>query len=229
MNTIDDNVDPSILDDPAKAEPPANEPPEPKKDETLDIQEIAERLANEKVAGFKAKVDAAYVERDKVKQEMAALQAEYEAAQEASKQKESEQLRTVKEDLNNIKAENELLKQKLIIQDKNKAVSDALVGLPFVNTFAKNQAEIYLRENIRKNDLGTYEHTSGVNLRQYVEDVLVRDKEKGFWFKSRDNLGPDSLRSPAAGPSPSGEVSLLDKDGRPKFTSQQMLELANKL
>ena len=226
-NDDDTDDDPKPEDDTT-----VDDDPKPEEDSTTvddkgvtDLNAIAEKLAEERLKEIKKNLDEAFKARDEEKREKITLAAELEEAKKAIIEKEGEYVQKIAEEKVKLEEENQLLKQKLVNQERATAINNSLSDTKFVNSFAKEQAVEYLKSQVKQEADGKWSHSSGVSLQDYVEKVMQRDERMAFWFETKVNSGPRNNKSNNDNITSQG---ILDSDGKPKFSSEQLIRLAQK-
>ena len=213
--------DPPQDDDPPKEDDDGDDP----KGDATDLNAIAEKLAEERLKEIKKNLDKAFKERDEEKKEKIAITAELEEARKAIIEKEGEYVQKIAEEKTKLEEENQLLKQRLSNQERTTVINNSLSDTRFVNSFAKDQAVEYLKNQVKQESDGKWRHSSGVDLQDYVDKVMQRDERMAFWFEPKTNSGPRNNKSNNDNITSQG---ILDSDGKAKFSTEQLLKMASR-
>lgn len=192
---------------------------------TEDVTKIAEKLAEEKLKSIKQKMDELNKKKEELEKENIKLKVAVDDGKKALVEKEGEHTKKLSEEKYELEKENSILKEKLENSERDMAVGEALVGLDFVNAFAKSQALAYMKTVVKRDDNDQWVHSSGVTLSDYVTKVLVKETDKSFWFKPKDTTGPNNEKTKAKTNTFNGKI--LDDKGSLSMGFDEMIKLAS--
>lgn len=210
-SSVNNDADPAAISDPAT--------------EAL-IKKMAKEIADQQLQPIKEKLDKAYKERDELatkasKAEESARQAEIKRLEEDGQELEALQLK-----LSDLQGRYNALVDENTSLTRDRIVSDATMALDFRNDHAKRMAIKEITEELRQGEDGTWKHTSGISIRDFVEQY-AKDDEKTFLFKPKSSSGSQTMMP---GQTASGEAKPDWVTSIPKsqWSGEQMFEAIKK-
>lgn len=182
-----------------------------------DTAELAEKIADEKLAKMKANMDAM---DKKLKATIAEnIKLQEKAKEEARKQLEEEGKTVEARDMQIVELQEKLSmsEEKLNQFERNSVVDKAVQGLEFFDGFTKEVAVEKITSQLVKDEEGRWTHKSGASIEDFVKVFAKDDKYKAL-FKPKENQG--------TGTPPRTGVSKGTKKPLSEMTTQEMLEAA---
>ena len=155
------------------------------------VKKMAEKLAEEKLAGIKQKLNEAYAARDeavkaKVQLEDEKRQAEIKRMEDEGRHKEVAELKMAE-----LQAKLEALQAENTKLSRYHSVNEAMRGLDFRSEIAGEMARDRVLAQLVQDEHGIWRHNSGVSIKEFV-DTFSKDEENSFLFKAKTNSGAGS-------------------------------------
>jgi hypothetical protein len=195
MNTKDKFLEDGVTPNPHYIDP-AKETEEQRIERLA--QEKADKIAEERLADIKKKLDGAYASRDTALAEAEALklkerEAEKKALEEQGKYKElyELQLKERDEEIARERAAKTALEQRNTELSRDVQLKDALKGLNFRNGSAQDMAYGEIANQLVRNDKGEWVHKTGISIADFVVGY-AKNEEKSFLFKAKSSSGGGS-------------------------------------
>lgn len=176
--------------------------------------EIAKRLAP-----VKSKLDEAYkkVEAEKKRADELERQRKEDAKQKLLDSGKHDELKEM--EVTELREKNEALMKQVTGMTRDRQLEDALTGLEFRNSFARNMAFNAIIPQLEQNSNGEWVHETGVSITEFVK-IFAKDPEhQDTLFKPKTNSGTGT-------PSPSGKTTQGLKKKITEMTSQELFQAA---
>jgi len=230
MSDIDENLETNDqeLDEQELAEKKASKSAADISDPAVEemIKKMAKEIADEQLKPIKDKLDKAYKERDE-------LATKASKAEEAARQAEIARLEEDGQELEALKLKNsDLLGRLNALEEQNTAltrdriISDAVLSLDFRNESAKNMAIKEITDQLRQDEDGSWKHTSGISIRDFVEHY-AKDEEKTFLFKPKNTSGSSTM-APGSSSNSKTIPDWVNNTPKSQWSREQMFEALEK-
>lgn len=195
--------------------PDGNEPSNNEPQTQLTPEQMAEKLAEERLAPIKQKLDAAYAKLEEANKKADAAEAARKELEIKRLQDEGKVAEALQRQLDDEKARREQLEAQNVQLSRDTQVRAAIqeLGIQFVSGNASEMAYKEIVSRLVRNDQGQWVSTTGASIRDTVSG-LAGDENFAFLLKAKTNSGAgtsgnNGTPTPAK---PSGSLFKLSQD-----------------
>lgn len=189
-----------------------------------EIKAQVDAAVAEQLKDVKAKLDAAYSQRDEVIRQKTVLEEEQKQIKIKALEAEGKHAEVANMKVAALEEKLRLAERRNVEYSRDFAVRDALVGLEFRNE--RSQAMAYrdvLDQLVQDESTGQWNHKTGVTIKEFVA-AFSKDEENSFLFKPKVNSGtggsnvngkaPDTTKGKKISELSSAELLQAAKEGR---------------
>lgn len=164
-----------------------------------EIKKQVDALVAEELKNIKAKLDAAYSQRDEIIRKNTALEEEQKQIKMKALEAEGKHSEVADMKVAALEEKLRIAERRNVEYSRDFAVRDALVGLSFRNE--RSQAMAYrdvLEQLVQDEGTGQWNHKTGVSIKEFVA-AFSKDEENSFLFTPKVNSGSGGGNTPAGG------------------------------